>query len=108
MCLAYDRSILTARIIVPPPPVEEYFQWWLHPPRIIPPDARWYIDGSLIHARPRNASRTGFGIVIVGYSGTLIAYGNGNPPDWITDAAGAESWAFYMCVSICMFCPHVT
>jgi hypothetical protein len=107
MCLAYDRAIFTAVIIVPPPPVEECFQWWLPPPDSIPPDARWYIDGSLIHARPKNASRTGFGIAVVAADGTLLAYGNGNPPDWITDAAGAESWAFYVTVLACMSCPHV-
>jgi hypothetical protein len=45
--------------------------------------------------------------VIVSANGTLIAYGNGNAPDWITDAAGAESWAFYISVSMCMSCPHV-
>ena len=67
--LAFDRALLTAVIIVPPPPVAESFQWFLAPPPEIPADARWYIDGSLIHARPKDASRTGFGIVIVDVDG---------------------------------------
>ncbi len=53
----------------------------------------------------RTARRTGFGIVVVDYQGYLIAYGNGNPPAWITDSAGAETWALFVTLSMTWLCP---
>jgi hypothetical protein len=93
--LALNRGLVTARILVPPAPVEESFSWLLAPPEPLTEGAKWYIDGSLINAELHGAGRTGFAIVIVDHLGGLIGFGNGTPPSWIKDAAGAESWAFY-------------
>ena len=104
---ALDRGLCIGRIIVPPPPFEASFVWLLNPPDVIPPRAVWYIDGSLIHAKFREAARTGFAIVIVDADGSLLAYGNGSPPNWIQDAAGAEVWALYVTLSLNIGCPLI-
>ena len=71
------------------------FQWLLEPPGHSIEGLTWYIDGSLFDEYKRYARRTGFGIVVVSSDGSLVGLGNGVPPDWIVDAAGAELWALY-------------
>ena len=65
-------------------------------PDTVPDDGIWFIDGSLVDGSQRATGRTGFGIVVVSPSGDLLAYGHGEPPDWIEDAAGAEAWAYFV------------
>ena len=105
--VALTMGLLFARIVVRPAPVEDCFKWFLHPPEQLPKGATWYIDGSLLHPRFRTASRAGFGVVVVGLDGSLIAYGLGNPPSWITDAAGAEAWGFFYVVNANLICPRI-
>ena len=35
------------------------------------------------------------------------AHGSGNPPDWATDASGAEAWALYVALRTCSYFPIV-
>ncbi len=77
---------------------------FLAPPDVIPHDAKLYIDGSMIDGKHSITRRLGFGIVVVGRDGTLIAFGNGTPPAWAMNAAGAEAWAFYTTLAIS---PHI-
>ena len=51
--------------------------------------------------------RLGFSIVGVCPRGQLRSVGYGTPPYWITDSAGAETWAFYTVLSLCASCPRV-
>ena len=105
--VALTNGLLLARVIVRPAPVVSDFEWLLMPAAPFPSSATWYIDGSLTHPLFKAASRTGFGVAVVDYDGTLVAYGHGHPPDWITDASGAEAWAFFHVVSSNMWCPRV-
>jgi hypothetical protein len=99
--IGFDYGLILTRIILAPPPIDESFWWFLSPPEVIDTSWTWYIDGSFVGARLPGAGRTGFGIVIVAYDGTLIAYGSGNPPDWVLDASGAEAWALYAVIRMC-------
>ena len=70
-------------------------------------DCIWFIDGSMFDGYEVFATRTGFGIAVVDTDGSLIAAGRGIPHPWITDAAGAELWAFYMVTHLTAFFPQV-
>ncbi len=45
--------------------------------------------------------------MVVSVSGSLIGYGAGEPPGWVVDAAGAELWAYYTVLSLCVDVPEV-
>ena len=90
-----------------PPPIDEYFGWFQQPPVPYDPTWTWYIDGSFVGGQLPGAGRTGFAIVVVAHDGTLVAYGNGHPPDWILDASGAEGWALFISIRLCGFFPRV-
>ena len=92
---------------LPSRPVGDTFNWILPPPLDIPCDAVWYVDGSLFDEARRLARRTGFGILIVSADGSLLAMGNGIPPDWVQDAAGAELWAVAVVLGISAFIPKI-
>ena len=49
----------------------------------------------------------GFGIVVVDAEGSLKAWGNGRPPPWIHDAAGAEAWALTVVLEMCPSPPYI-
>ena len=66
-----------------------------------------FIDGSLFDESRRWARRTGFGIFVVSFEGSLLAFGKGTPPQWVHDSAGAELWSFYVVTSMSLFLPHV-
>ena len=76
-----------------------------HPPR--PHNASWYIDGSLVDTRISQSCRLGFGVVVVGDGGQLLGLGNGRPPQWIIDAAGAELWAYLVALRQAIGVPKV-
>ncbi len=101
------RGLFVLKVRMPEPPEGDSFAWLLPPPDHIPSDARWFVDGSLFDESRRFARRTGFAIVIVSASGTLLAFGNGVPPCWVQDAAGAELWAFVVVAKLCCFFPLV-
>ena len=105
--LLRTRGALVMKIRSPKPPEHEWFQWHKDPGDDIPENARWYIDGSLVHGKWEFARRTGFGVAIVDAAGKLIGFGAGAPPDWISDAAGAESWAFAKILQWTPFVPRV-
>ena len=50
---------------------------------------------------------TGFGIVVVDATGSLVAYGSGIPPDFVVDSGGAETWALKVAVSASIVTPTV-
>ena len=54
------------------------------------------------------AGEQDFGFVLVSPSGALVGYGHVTPPGWITDAAGAELWAYLVAVSESVQIPRVT
>ena len=105
--LAQDRAILMAQIVLPSRPPHHNFSWLKPLPEQVPEDATWYIDGSMIGGRHNATKRLGYGIVVVGRDGTLLAYGNGRPPSWITDSAGAECWAYFWVLSLNAHRPSV-
>ena len=51
--------------------------------------------------------RTGFGIVVVGRGGALLACGGGAPPAWCHTAAAAEAWALMTVVTECTAPPRM-
>jgi hypothetical protein len=106
--LLIARGIFVMRVQVPKPPCDESFQWLVEPPEDRFNEARWFIDGSMFDEPRRFARRIGFGIVVTSRDGTLLGCGNGTPPQWIHDAAGAEVWAFYKVASLNAFLPHTT
>ena len=87
-------------------PNQEAFNW-LAGGTDIPQGATWYIDGSLFDEARSFARRTGFGVVVVSEAGQLVACGNGIPPAWVKDAAGAELWAFYVVLRMNAEVPRV-
>ena len=91
--LLATRGLLATKVRVPMQRPAEHFKW------IIAPDPDrdtsgdvWFVDGSLFDEAHRFARRTGYSMVIVAHNGDLVACGNGTPPHWIVDAAGAELW----------------
>jgi hypothetical protein len=105
--IAMDNGIILTRIVLTPAPIEEDFRWLLSPPEVFDPSWIWYIDGSLVGGMLPGAGRTGFSMVVVQYDGTLVAYGNGHPPNWILDASGSEAWALYIAIRACNYFPIV-
>ena len=105
--IADTRGLLVVRVGVPAGPLDAEFKWLRAPPEVIPDDAVWYFDGSMIGGRWVPLRRTGFGIAIVASDGSLLAFGNGNPPSWVTNAAGAEAWALLVVSEVCPCLPHV-
>ena len=101
------RGLFTLKVRAPLPPEGGTFTWILSPPDLVPENAVWYIDGSLFDEPRRFARRTGFALVVTLVDGTLVGFGNGMPPRWIHDAAGAELWAFFIVTSLTAALPYV-
>ena len=91
------RALLIVRVRIPPPPAEETFTWILQPGSA-DHACTWYLDGSVYDGTRGITRRAGFGVVVVNGSGQLIGVGNGTPPRWVDDSAGAELWALYQTV----------
>ena len=83
------------------------FQWLRKPNDDLPPDARFYIDGSAMDPTVKHLTQVGYSIVIVGADGDLLGVGLGTPPHWIHNSGGAETWAFYIVLSITIQMPIV-
>ena len=101
------RGLFVLHVRAPAAPDRESFRWMQPPPDLLPQDVKVFIDGSLFTGALLWARRTGFGIAIVSNSGSLLALGNGIPPPWIIDAAGAELWAFYVVASMFPALPRI-
>jgi len=71
--LANTRGLLVLRVGVPTGPLNAEFKWLRAPPDVIPDDATWYIDGSMLGGRWVSLRRTGFGIAIVASDGSRSA-----------------------------------
>ena len=88
-----EHAMLILR--VPAQPIRENgtFTWIRHPdhndPRLS--DALWVFDGSLLLGKWVDFRTTGFGIVVIGKAGDLLAFGNGQPPSWCATDASAEA-----------------
>ena len=74
---------------------EERIRWLLPLPDQIPPDARWYIDGSEMNKSCDLTVSLGSGLVVTTGDGMLIACALAIPPRWVKHAAGAEAWSLY-------------
>ena len=105
--LLSTRGLLVLKVSAPQPPTGDTFEWLIQPPLDIPQDAIWYIDGSLFDEARRFARRTGFGIVVVGSDQSLLACGCGTPPNWISDATGAEAWGLQVVARLTSTLPSV-
>ena len=101
------RGLLVVKVGVPPRPTGDTFHWLLPPLDIMPPDARWIIDGSLYDEARYIARRTGFGVAVVTTAGDLLACGFGIPPDWVHDVAGAEASAYFVVTREALTLPAV-
>ena len=89
------HGLLLLRVPLERGPVDGHFRWHREVPLDDPEleDAVWYFDGSMIFGQWADLRCTGFGVVVVGPSGSLLAYGSGTPPAWCSTAAAAEAWA---------------
>ena len=94
------RSVVTAPGLYfkLPAPFEQNSGWyrWLRPlPEDVSwPDLVWYLDGSLMFGKRAPLRVTGYGIVVTGPDGELVAYGLGEPPHCCMTAAAAEAPPF--------------
>ncbi len=61
----------------------------------------------MIGGRHNAIKRLGYAIVLVSKCGSVLAFGNGRPPGWIIDSAGAECWAYFCVIGMSLFVPHV-
>ena len=100
------RGLLALRLPAPPSHPGEWFHWLMPPPEMIPEDAIWYLDGSLIHGAWHQYRATGFGIVVVA-SRVVIACGNGIPPYWCDSASSAEAWALLTALRLSIGLPRM-
>ena len=92
--LLQTRGLMALKVSLPARPPGDTFSWV----RRLPEDSqaedfRWFVDGSLFDESKRIFRRTGFGVAAVDAHGSLVAFGQGLPPSWVHDAAGAELWA---------------
>lgn len=71
-------------------------RWFTDPPDVTRTDIRWYIDGSMMFGHVWGLRRTGCAIVVVSYSGDLVAFGNAVPPAWVRTAAASELWSLML------------
>jgi len=101
------RGLFTLKVKIPDRPKGDTFSWTVGPPAEWPEGCVWYIDGSLSDETRSFGRRTGFAIVVVGSHGALLAAGQGIPPIWVVDAAGAELWAFATVTRLNGTCPRV-
>ena len=101
------RGMMYCKIPIPLRSKDASLRWRLPLPEEVPRGSTFYIDGSALDADTKAMARLGFAIVVVSPQGQLAALGYGSPPDWIVDSAGAETWAFYMVISLCCTVPLV-
>ena len=101
------RGLFVFSVQAPLAPAQESFTWLWPLPEELPDGVRFFIDGSLFDESRRWARRTGFGVAVVSEAGSLLAFGNGIPPPWIVDAAGAELWAFYFVAALTPCLPAI-
>ena len=80
---------------------------WFHCVDILPADAVWYIDGSMMFSEVYKLRSVGFGVVVHSRSEGLVGYGGGVPPWWCRTAAAAEAWALYVALSLSVAVPVV-
>lgn len=101
------RGLFVFSVRAPLAPAQESFTWIWPLPDELPVGVRFFIDGSLFDESRKWARRTGFGVAVVSNAGSLLAFGNGVPPPWIVDAAGAELWALYFVAALSPFLPAI-
>ena len=106
--LLTTRGLFCLKLSVTPPPPGDTFEWLWGDHEDIPGDARWYIDGSMYDNLGASLERLGFGVVVVSPTGQLLAFGRGVPPSWVSDASGAELWAFAVVISMNPSMPDIT
>ena len=103
-----ERGLLVVRVPAPPSQGEGSFSWLVQPRETAElENAVWYFDGSLQHGKWRLFRSTGFGIIVVSHTGTLLGYGKGTPPHWCRTAAAAEAWALQVILAHCPFPPEM-
>jgi len=103
--LLQTRALLVVDAPLAPPPASGWFRWIKRLPDVVPPTARWYMDGSFLDGPSPLTGRTGFAIAVVDDGGHLLACAYGAPPCWIRNSAGAEAWALLTVLHHCPVMP---
>jgi len=101
--------MLVLRLPAPPINISGSFEWIRQPDEALAlgQEVCWHFDGSMLNGRWKPYRSTGFGLVVTGADGQLLAYGRGQPPHWCRTAAAAEAWALCSVVTQAPFVPSV-
>ena len=101
------RGLFAIKLRKPSEPQYDTFSWLSQPPDTTDTTLRWYIDGSMVNGTVPALATMGFAIVVTDRHSNLLAWGHGIPPQWITDAAGAEAWALALVTKMCPAAPRI-
>ena len=103
------HGLLVLRLPAQPVNISGSFEWLRQPDITIAhgEEVCWHFDGSMLNGMWKPYRSTGFGIVVTGADGRLLAYGRGQPPHWCKTAAAAEAWALCSVVSQAPFVPSI-
>jgi hypothetical protein len=102
------RGMLALLVQAPLLDEAEAVRWLLPLPEDLPPDARWYVDGSEMNKGCILTVSLGSGLVVTAASGELIACALAIPPRWVKHASGAEAWSLYLALRSTVTSPKVT
>ena len=103
-----ERGLLVLRLPAASPQIDSSFRWLFAPRETLELEsATWYCDGSMLYGKWKAFRTTGFAIVVVARSGSLLGYGKGVPPHWCQTAASAEAWALQVVMSLCPYPPAI-
>ena len=105
--LLATRGLLVVKARIPKVAAGESFQWITPMPEDAPDKLVWYIDGSMFDEKRRFGKALGFAIVVISGVGRVVAIASGCPPPFVTDAAGAELWAYKVVLGLNPFMPTV-
>lgn len=103
------HGILVLRLPAPPINISGSFEWLRQPNEALACEQEvcWHFDGSMLNGKWKPYRSTGFGLVVTGADGQLLAYGRGQPPHWCKTAAAAETWALCNVVTKAPFVPSM-
>ena len=70
-------------------------------------DLSWYTDGSCSDPTCHEIAKLGFGIVVIGDEGSLVAYGAGITPSHVADSGMAELSAVWTAIEMSPTVPRI-
>ncbi len=103
------HGMLVLRLPAPPISSAGSFEWLRRPDEALASgqEVCWHFDGAMLNGKWKPYRTTGFGIVVTGADGQLLAYGRGKPPHWCKTAAAAEAWALSYVLVQAPFMPSI-